>query len=131
MSHREQAEVKVQQRHEHEDKEDATAELQEVLGRALVAEGGNSGEHAASLPATLGQQEEQSSAQRQVPARRRGDCWVYFTRPSGKEPRESLFWKVIGQIFNQSSDFLQSVGPVSNSPRLPIGARCRPLLLFS
>lgn len=71
MSHCEQAEVKVQQRHEHEDEEDTTAELQEVLGRALVAEGGNSGEHAASLPATLSQQEEQSAAQRQVSARRR------------------------------------------------------------
>lgn len=36
-------------------------------------------------------------------------CWVYFTRPSGKEPTESLSWKVIGQIFNRA-DFYSQLG---------------------
>lgn len=72
-THTEQAQVKVQQRHEHEDQEDSTSQLQEVLRRTLMAEGGDSRKHAASLPPALGQEEEQTSPQRQVPADRRRD----------------------------------------------------------
>lgn len=68
LTHAEQAEVKVQQRHEHEDEEDATSQLQEVLRRALMSEGRNSGEHATRLPPALCQEEEEAPAQRQVPA---------------------------------------------------------------
>lgn len=67
-THAEQAEVKVQQRHEHEDEEHATSELQEVLRRALMSERRNSGEHATRLPPALRQKEEEAPAQRQVPA---------------------------------------------------------------
>lgn len=67
VTHGERAEVKVQQRHEHEHQQDAAAQLQQVFGGTLVAEGGNAGKDAAGLAATLGQQEEQSTAQGQVP----------------------------------------------------------------
>lgn len=63
----------MQQRHEHEDEEDSTSELQEVLWRTLMTEGGDSREHAASLPPALSQEEEETSPQRQVPTERRGE----------------------------------------------------------
>ena len=70
-THAEQAQVKVQQRHEHEDQENPTPQLQEVLRRTLVTEGGDTCKHAASLPPALSQQEEEPPPQRQVPAGRR------------------------------------------------------------
>lgn len=66
-THTDQADVKVQQRHEHEDEEDSTSELQEVLRRALMTERRHACKHTASLPPTLRQEEEQTSPQRQVP----------------------------------------------------------------
>lgn len=88
VSHAEQAEVKVQQRHEHEDEEDAASELQEVLRRTLMTERRNSCKHTASLPPTLRQQEEQTSPQRQVPARRRGRGDEERERRRGEERSE-------------------------------------------
>lgn len=70
MTHCEEADVKMQQRHEHEHQQNAAAQLQQVFGGTLAAEGRDAGEDAAGLAATLSQQEEQSATQGQVPASR-------------------------------------------------------------
>ena len=66
-THREEAGVEVEQRHEHQHQQDAASELHVLPGGALP-HGGHACEHALALGAGLSQQQQQAASQGQVPA---------------------------------------------------------------
>ena len=66
-TYREEAGVKVEQRHEHQDQQDSASELHVLLGGALT-HGGDAREHALAFGSGLGQQQQQASSEGQVPA---------------------------------------------------------------
>lgn len=70
-AHREEAGVKVKQRHEHQDQQDPAPQLHVLLGGAL-AHGGHAREHALPFGTRLRQEQQQAASQGQVPAEQKG-----------------------------------------------------------
>ncbi len=86
-THREEAGVEVQQRHEHEHQKHAAAQLHVLLRRAL-SHRRHAGKHALPFRARLGQQQQEPSTQSQIPAQThtrlgvcaRFECMQWSTR---------------------------------------------------
>ena len=83
-TYREEAGIKVEQRHEHQHQQDAASELH-VLPRGALAHSGHACEHALALGAGLSQQQQQAASQGQVPA-------GHTPRRSLRDPRPRQRW---------------------------------------
>lgn len=66
FAHREEAGIKVQQRHEHKHQQDSATELH-VLFRRALSHSGNTSKHTPALRTGLGKEQQQTSTQSQIP----------------------------------------------------------------
>lgn len=67
FAHRKEARIKVKQGHKHEDQQDSASQLH-VLLRRTFPHRGNASKHTPAFRTRLGQQQQQTSTQRQIPA---------------------------------------------------------------
>lgn len=69
FAHREEAGIKVEQRHKHKHQQDSATELH-VLFRRALSHSGNTSKHTPALRAGLSKEQQQTSTQSQIPEHR-------------------------------------------------------------